>query len=78
MNEKAKAQERIKVHVNGKAVWISRTFSVKHALLAYNEDSLAEVVSGEAYVTDARGNEVGLDGSLFEGMRLYVRDVEIE
>lgn len=78
MNEKAKTQERIKVHVNGKAIWISPTFSVKHALLAYNEDSLAEVTSGEAYVADARGNEVGLEGALFDGMRLYVRGVEIE
>ncbi len=78
MNEKAKTQERIKVHVNGKAIWISRAFSVRHALLAYNEDSLADVTSGEAYVTDARGNEVGLDGALFDGMRLYVRGEELE
>jgi hypothetical protein len=78
MKEKAKSQDRIKVHVNGKAVWISPAFSVRHALIAYDEDSLADVISGEAYVADARGNEVGLDGALFDGMRLYVRGVEIE
>ncbi|UCF78417.1 MAG: hypothetical protein JSW03_10025 [Candidatus Eiseniibacteriota bacterium] len=78
MNEKAKTGERIKIHVNGKALWVSRAFSVRHALLAYDEDSLAEVVSGEAYVTDAKGDEVGLDGALFDGMSLFVRDVEIE
>jgi hypothetical protein len=78
MNDKTKTQDRIKVHVNGKAVWISPAFSVRHALLAYDEDSLADVTSGEAYVADARGNEVGLDGALFDGMRLYVRDAEVE
>lgn len=78
MNEKVNPQERIKVHVNGKPFWISRAFSVRHAILAYDEDSLAEVISGEAYVTDARENEIGLDGALFDGMRLYVRDVELE
>lgn len=78
MEEKATAHERIKVFVNGKQLWISPAFSVRHALLAYDEDSLADVIAGEAYVADARGNEVGLDGALFDGMRLYVKSVETE
>jgi len=74
----AKGLGRIKVYVNAKPIWISGTFAVRHAILAYGEDTLAEVISGEAYVTDARGVEVGLDGALFEGMRLYVKSAENE
>ena len=78
MNQKATTHERVKVFVNGKQLWISPTFSVRHALLAYDEDALADVIAGEAYVADARGNEIGLEGALFDGMRLYVKSVEVE
>ncbi len=78
MQEKATTHERIKVFVNGKQLSISPAFSVRHAVLAYDEDALADVIAGEAYVADARGNEVGLDGALFDGMHLYVKSVEME
>ena len=74
----AKSSDRIRVYVDGKPISISRAFSVRHAILAHNEDALAEVISGEAYVADARGVEVGLDGALFDGMRLYVKSTETE
>lgn len=78
MDQKATTHERIKVFVNGKQLSISPTFSVRHAILAYDEDTLADIVAGEAYVVDARENEVGLDGALFDGMRLYVKGTEAE
>ncbi len=74
----AETHDRIQVYVNSRPIWISRTFSVRHAVLAYGEDTLADVISGEAFVTDARGVEVGLDGALFDGMHLYVKAEEIE
>lgn len=78
MNQKATTHERIKVFVNGKQLLISPTFSVRHVLLAYDEDALADVIAGDAYVVDARENEVGLDGALFDGMRIYVKSVEVD
>lgn len=74
----AKSADRIRVYVDGKPILIARAFTVRHAVLAHDEDALAEVISGEAYVADARGVEVGLDGALFDGMRLYLKSTEAE
>ncbi len=73
-----KSGDRIRVYVDGKPILISRAFTVRHAVLAHDEDALAEVISGEAFVADARGVEVDLDGALFDGMRLYVKSTEAE
>jgi len=74
----AKSGDKIRVYVDGKPILIARAFSVRHAVLAHNEDALAEVISGDAYVADARGVEVDLDGALFDGMRLYLKSTEAE
>jgi hypothetical protein len=74
----AKSGDRIRVYVDGKPVLISKAFSVRHAILAHDEEALAEIIAGDSYVTDARGVEVDLDGALFDGMRLYVKSVETE
>ena len=72
----AKSGDRIRVYVDGKPILIAKAFTVRHAVLAHDEDTLAEVISGEAYVADARGVEVDLDGALFDGMRLYIKSTE--
>ena len=74
----AKSGDKIRVYVDGKPILIAKAFSVRHAILAHDEDALAEVISGEAYVADARGVEVDLDGALHDGMRLYVKSTEAE
>ncbi|MBN1504185.1 MAG: hypothetical protein JW952_03895 [Candidatus Eisenbacteria bacterium] len=74
----ARSGDMIRVYVDGKPIIIARAFSVRHAILAHDEDALAEVISGEAYVADARGVEVDLDGALFDGMRLYLKSTEAE
>ncbi len=74
----AKSGDKIRVYVDGKPILISKAFTVRHAVLAHDEDALAEVISGEAYVADVRGVEVDLDGALFDGMRLYIKSSEAE
>ncbi|MFH0777242.1 MAG: hypothetical protein V2A71_01295 [Candidatus Eisenbacteria bacterium] len=78
MTDHAKGHERIKVYVNSKPILISPALSVRHAILAYDEDALADITAGQAYVADARGAEVGLEGALFDGMTLYVQSAETE
>ncbi len=73
-----KSGDRIRVYVDGKPILIARAFTVRHAILAHDEDALAEIISGEAFVADARGVEVDLDGALFDGMRLYVKSTEAD
>ena len=60
----------MKVYVNDNPVHISIGMTVKHALI--REGILEETERGKK-VYDEWGNEIGLDGALAEGMKLYVR-----
>jgi hypothetical protein len=63
----------MKVYVNQKSVDILPGMTVKHALISaglFKEGG----ASKKAY--DEWGNELGLDGALSEGMRIYVRSPE--
>jgi len=66
--------EQITVFVNEEAVRIHRGMKVKHALIACGGSLYEAVEAGEAFVVDQRGFQVGLDGSLQEGSRIYTRD----
>lgn len=60
----------MKVFVNDIPVDVIHGMTVKHALI--NVGLLSEIDnSKEAY--DEWGNELGLDGALSEGMKIYIR-----
>jgi hypothetical protein len=59
----------MRVYVNGKPVELFPGMQVKHALIQAGE--LAKITDGlQAY--DSWGHELGLDGALVEGMRIFV------
>ncbi len=57
------------VYVNDKPVDILPGMRVKHALIAAG---ILREVEAKKKVYDEWGNEVGLDGALTEGSKLYV------
>jgi len=60
----------MKVYINDNPVHISPGMTIKHALIRVG--ILEEIERGKK-VYDEWGNEIGLDGALAEGMKLYVR-----
>jgi hypothetical protein len=60
----------MKVFVNQIPIDMARGMTVKHALIS--ADLLKEIEDSKK-VYDEWGNEVGLDGALVEGMKIYVR-----
>jgi hypothetical protein len=63
----------MKVYVNQKPVDVLPGMTLKHALTGAG---LLKEVKASAKVFDEWGNELGLDGALSEGMRIYVRSPE--
>ena len=60
----------MQVFVNERRVDVLSAMTVRHALLAAGV--LDQLASGR-HVFDEWGNELGLDGAVSEGSRLYVR-----
>lgn len=60
----------MKVFVNGTPVDLLPGMKVRHALVS---SGLLRMISIGGRVYDEWGNELGLDGALTEGMRIYVR-----
>jgi len=60
----------MKVYVNNVPVDLGPGMTVKHALI---RTGLMKEVEGSKKVYDEWGNEVGLEGALSEGMKLYVK-----
>ncbi len=60
----------MKVYVNGQAVYLTPGMTVRHALI--NAGLLNKVMHG-LKVYDEWGNELGLDGALSEGLKLFVK-----
>jgi len=58
------------VYVNQKSVDILPGMTVKHALISAG---LLKEIKASKKVYDEWGNELGLDGALSEGMRIYVK-----
>lgn len=54
--------------MNDREVDLAPGMSVKHALIRL--DLLKEIKAGKK-VYDAQGHEIGLDGALSDGMRIY-------
>ena len=60
----------MKVFVNDRPVDVLPGMKVKHALISAN---LIKEMKPSEKAYDAWGNEVGLEGALSEGMKIYVK-----
>ena len=60
----------MKVYVNHMAVDVLPGMTVKHALI---HAGLLKEIEASKKVYDEWGNEVGLDGALSEGVKIYIK-----
>ena len=60
----------MKVYVNGKEVHLSVGMTVKHAL---TQAGLLEVLDQGKKIYDEWENELGLDGALREGAKVFIK-----
>lgn len=60
----------MRLFINRKPVDIFPGMTVKHALI---NAGLLEKISAGMKVYDAWGNEVGLDGAVYPGLKLYLK-----
>lgn len=60
----------MKIYVNNKPADILPGMTVKHALISAG---LLKEIEASKRVYDEWGNEIGLEGALSEGMKIYVR-----
>jgi hypothetical protein len=60
----------VEVRVNGKAVQVRVGMQVKDALIRAGE---MEKIAAGLRVYDQWGNELGLDGALVDGVKIFVR-----
>lgn len=65
------SDEKMTVYVNGKEVRLHRGMKVKHALIACDQALYDAAEAGRLAVRDAGGFNVGLEGSLRDGAKLY-------
>jgi hypothetical protein len=63
----------MKVYVNQESVDLLPGMTVKHALIAAG---LLKEIGASKKAYDEWGNELGLDGALCEGMKIYVRSTK--
>jgi hypothetical protein len=63
-------RRRMKVYVNHICVAVLPGMTVKHALIAAGA---FKEIKGSKKVYDEWGNELGLDGALSEGMKIFVK-----
>jgi hypothetical protein len=63
----------MKVYINQECVDLLPGMTVKHALMAAG---LMGEIEASKKVYDEWGNELGLDGALSEGMKVYVRSTK--
>jgi hypothetical protein len=59
----------MRVYVNGQAVELAPGMKVRHALLGVGLQGREQA---KFKVTDARGNEIGLDGAVFPEMTILL------
>lgn len=66
--------ERITVFVNDHPIKIYRGMLVKHALLACDHALYRTAAAGEVRVEDQHGFQVGLEGALQDGSRIFTKE----
>ena len=64
-------KETILVYVNNRPVEIYRGMKVKHALISLDQALYQKALAGEVPVRDENGFDLGLDGALGEGSKIY-------
>jgi hypothetical protein len=69
-------RRRINFYVNDKPFTRWYGAKVEHAVIAYDQRILKDIRELRAWVVDARGDRVGLGGTLQDGVRLYIRYVD--
>jgi len=69
-------KDRIRAFVDGREVTLYRGMQVKHALIACGGSLYDAAVKGFVHVEDDDGFRVGLEGSLYDGARLFTRREE--
>lgn len=65
--------EKITVHVDGKPVELYRGMTVRHVLVSVDQGLCHAVEEGRISIRDANGFEVGLDGALEDGSRIFLK-----
>jgi hypothetical protein len=65
--------EIIVVFVDDQPVKLYRGMQVKHALIALNQAHYEAAMAGELRIEDGHGFQVGLEGALQEGSRIFTR-----
>ena len=65
--------DRVTFYVNDQPLQLSYGATIQHAVIAYDQRILIDILEQRAWVVDARGSHVGLGGSLQDGVRLYIR-----
>ena len=63
--------DKMTVSVNGNEVTLHRGMKVKHALIACDQSLYDAAEAGDLAVRDANGFNVGLDGGLRDGAKLF-------
>jgi len=66
-------KDQITVYINDRPVTIYRGMKVKHALISFDQTLYEAAKQGNVVIEDSRGFEVGLEGSLREGSKLFTR-----
>ncbi len=61
------------VYVNDKPIKIYQGMQVKHALISFDYSLYKSCEKGEFIVLDENGFEVGLEGALHEGAKIYTK-----
>ena len=65
------SDDKMTVSVNGNEVTLHRGMKVKHALIACDQSLYDAAEAGDLAVRDANGFNVGLDGGLRDGAKLF-------
>lgn len=64
---------QISVYVNDEPVTIYEGMHVKHALISCNASLYEAAQNEEIIIEDENGFEIGLEGALNDGARIYTR-----
>ena len=65
------SDDRMTVYVNGRQVLLHRGMKVKHALIACDQSLYDAAEAGDLSVRDASGFNIGLEGSLRDGAKIF-------
>ncbi len=66
----------ITIYVNNKPVKIYQGMQVKHALISFDYSLYKSCEIGDCIVLDENGFEMGLEGALHEGAKIYIKRIK--